>query len=76
MSTHLDAVALSLRDLFMETIEQTSGLPFQDTGVKVPADEVWQRYTERAVMAFLAFAETDAEAAEQCEAAWLRYVRR
>jgi flagellar biosynthesis/type III secretory pathway protein FliH len=45
-------VAAALRDRFMETVERSSGMPFQDTGVSVPKDAVWESYAERAIEAY------------------------
>jgi hypothetical protein len=51
MSEMIDRVADALKESFKATIADGAGVPFEQTGVVLPADAVWQRYAHAVVTA-------------------------
>lgn len=45
-------IAEYLKASFVEVISASAGKPFVETGVKMPADEIWERYAETAGEAY------------------------
>jgi hypothetical protein len=51
--TAIEAAAGAMLQSFIKVIETSSGKPFEETGVSVPAGKIWTRYAEAAVAAYL-----------------------
>jgi hypothetical protein len=47
----IEKVSSALRDEFKAKFELMTGLPFGDTGVLIPASEVWEGYARAAIEA-------------------------
>jgi hypothetical protein len=50
-ASDIEAVKRAMKQSFSDTVAASANMPFEATGVSMPADHVWERYAYAAVLA-------------------------